>query len=84
MALALTPSGIAPKLNKSQLSAICHCGQAVRILIDRHPSAASGTCAVVQISPSKRQCGEQQGSLKAALLQLTMHLFSKCGFSHTS
>ena len=30
-------------------------------------SAASGACAVVQISSSKRQCGEQ-ASLKAALL----------------
>ena len=33
--------------------------------------AASGACAVEQISPSKRECGEQQASLKAALL--TVH-----------
>ena len=32
-----------------------------------HPSAASGACAVVQISSSKRQCGKRQVSLKAAL-----------------
>ena len=30
------------------------------------PSAASGTCAVVQKWPSKRQCGKRQASLKAA------------------
>ena len=35
-----------------------------------HPSAASGTCAVVQISSSKRHCGERQASLKAALPSL--------------
>ena len=32
-----------------------------------HPSAASGACAVEQISSSKRQCGKRQVSLKPAL-----------------
>ena len=31
-----------------------------------HPPAASGACAVVQISSSKRQCSKWQASLKAA------------------
>ena len=35
-----------------------------------HPSAASGACAVVQISSSKRQCGKRQVSLKPALRSL--------------
>ena len=40
------------------------------------PSAASGACAVLQISLSKWQCGEQQASLKTALwlLQRCQHL----------
>ena len=71
-----SPSGIAPELNWSQLYAICRGGQsgkvidwlARRCLPLGHPSAASGACAVVQISPSKRQCGKRQASLKAALL----------------
>ena len=71
-ALALSPSGIAPELNTIQLSVICHSGQSgkvINLLARRclplgHPSAASGACAVVQKSPSKRQCGEWQASLK--------------------
>ena len=71
----LPPSGIAPELNRIQLSAICRGGQsgkvidllAWRCLPLGHPSAASGTCAVVQIPSSKRQCGKQQASLKPAL-----------------
>ena len=74
-ALALSPSGIAPELNRIQLSVVCRGGQsgkdidllARRCLPLGHPSAASGACAFVQISSSKRQCGEQQASLKAAL-----------------
>ena len=74
-ALALSPSGIAPKLNRIQLSAICRGGQsskvidllAWRCLPLGHPSAASGACAVEQISSSKRQCGKRQVSLKPAL-----------------
>ena len=74
-ALALSPSGIASELNRIQLSAICRGGQsgkvidllAWRCLPLGHPSAASGACAVVQKSPSKRQCGKRQASLKAAL-----------------
>ena len=74
-ALALSPSGIAPELHRIQLSAICRGGQsgkvidllAWRCLPLGHPSAASGACAVVQKSPSKRQCGKRQASLKAAL-----------------
>ena len=73
-ALALSPSGIAPKLNRIQLSAICRGGQSGKV-IDLlaccclplgHPSAASGACAVEQISSSKRQCGKRQASLKPA------------------
>ena len=68
--LALSPSGIAPELNGIQLSAICRVGQsgkvidllalwlAWRCLQLGHPSAASGACAVVQTSSSKRQCGK--------------------------
>ena len=75
-ALALSPSGIAPELNRIQLSAICRGGQsgkiidllAWRCLPLGHPSAASGACAVEQISSSKRQCGKRQVSLKPALL----------------
>ena len=74
-ALSLSPSGIAPELNRIQLSAVCQCGQSGKVidLLARHclplglPSAASGACAVVQKSPSKRQCSERQASLKAAL-----------------
>ena len=74
-ALALSPSGIAPELNRIQLSAICRGGQsgkvidllAWRCLPLGHPSAASGPCAVEQISSSKRQCGKRQVSLKPAL-----------------
>ena len=74
-ALALSPSGMAPKLNRTQLSGICRSGQSGKVidLLARrclplgHPSAASGACAVVQISSSKQQCGERQASLKAAL-----------------
>ena len=77
-ALALSPSGIAPELNRIQLSAICRCGQsgkvidllAWRCLPLGHPSAASGACAVEQISSSKRQCSKRQVSLKAALLSV--------------
>ena len=75
-ALALSPSGIAPELNRIQLSAICRSGQsgkvidllAWRCLPLGHPSAASGACAVEQISSSKRQCGKRQVSLKPALV----------------
>ena len=83
-ALALSPSSIAPELNWSQLSAICRGGQsgkvidllARRCLLLGHPPATSGDCAVVQISSSKRQCGERQTSLKAALNfnSSTMHV----------
>ena len=74
-ALALSPSSIAPELNRIQLSAICRGGQsgkvidllAWRCLPLGHPSAASGACAVEQISSSKRQCGKRQVSLKPAL-----------------
>ena len=77
-ALALSPSGIAPELNRIQLSAICRGGQsgkvidllAWRCLPLGHPSAASGACAVEQISSSKRQCGKRQVSLKPALLYI--------------
>ena len=73
-ALALSPSGIAPELHRIQLSAICRGGQsgkvidllAWRCLPLGHPSAASGACAVEQISSSKRQCGKRQVSLKPA------------------
>ena len=61
-ALALSPSGIAPELNRIQLSAICRGGQsgsvidllARRCLPLGHPSAASDACAVVQILSSKQ------------------------------
>ena len=74
VALALSPSGIASELNRIQLLAICCSGQSSEVmdLLARcclplgHPSAASGACTVVQISSSKRQCGERQASLKAA------------------
>ena len=38
-----------------------------------HPSAASGACAVANTS-SKRQCGERQVSLKAALLYFISYI----------
>ena len=74
-ALAFSMRGIAPKLIWSQLSAIYRCGQSdenIDWLVRRCLplgllSAASGACAVVQISPLERQCGERQASLKAAL-----------------
>ena len=83
-ALALSQSGIAPELNRIQLSAVCRCGQSGGVidLLARcclplgFPSAASGACAVVQKSPSKRQCRERQASLKAALIKA---LFSNSG-----
>ena len=70
----LSPSGIAPELNWSQLCAICRGGQSgkvIDLLARRYLplgrfSAASDACAVVQISSSKRQCGERQASLKSA------------------
>ena len=54
---------VAPELNRIQLSAICRCRQSGKViyLLARHclplghPLASSGTCAVVQTSPSK-QC----------------------------
>ena len=55
---------------------ICPCGQSGGFIdfLARHclmplglPSAASGACAVVQKSPSKRQCGERQASLKSSI-----------------
>ena len=81
-ALALSPSGIAPKLNRIQPSAICRGGQSgkvIDLLVWRclplgHPSAASGACAVEQISSSKRQCGKRQVSLKPALSFCTRDL----------
>ena len=71
----LSSSGIAPELNWSQLYAICRSGQSGKVidLLARrclplgHPSVASGACAVIQISSSKRQSGERQASQKAAL-----------------
>ena len=83
-ALALSQSGIAPELNRIQLSAVCRCGQSGGVidLLARCclplglPSVASGACAVVQKSPSKRQCRERQASLKAALIKA---LFSNSG-----
>ena len=74
-ALAFSPRGIAPKLNRSHLSEIYCCGQSSeninwsgrRCLPLGLLSAARGACAVVQKSPSKRRCGERQASLKAAL-----------------
>ena len=74
-ALAFHRAAIAPELNRIQLSAICRGGQsgkvidllAWRCLPLGHPSAASGACAVEQISSSKRQCGKRQVSLKPAL-----------------
>ena len=36
------------------------------------PSVASGAWAVIQISPSRQQCTEQQASLKAAAVCLTI------------
>ena len=75
VALVLSPSGIAPDLNRIHLSAICRGGQSSKVidLLARrcsplgYPSAASGACTVVQISSAKRQRGERQASLKAAL-----------------
>ena len=69
-ALALSPSGIAPELKRIQLSAICRGGQsgkvidllAWRCLPLGHPSAANGTCAVVQISSSMRRAAVQSES----------------------
>ena len=74
--MAFSPSGIALKLNKSHLLAIWRSGQSGKVIDwlawrcfpPGLPSVASDACAVVQISPSKRQCGEQQANLKAALV----------------
>ena len=82
--LAISASGIAPELNRSQLYAICHGGQSGKVidLLARrclslgHPSVASGACAVEQISSSKWQCGKPQASMKAAFgsFQLSLQL----------
>ena len=72
-ALAFLPSGMAPELNRIQLSAVCG-GQSSKVidLLARrclslgHPSVASGACAVEQISSSKWQCSKRQASLKPA------------------
>ena len=53
--------GKAARLSINWLDAACRC------LPLGHPSAASGACAVEQISSSKRQCGKRQVSLKPAL-----------------
>ena len=53
--------GKAARLSIYWLDAACRC------LPLGHPSAASGACAVEQISSSKRQCGKRQVSLKPAL-----------------
>ena len=60
-AMGSSQSGIAPELNRIQLSAICRCGQsgknidlsARRCLPLGHPWASSCACAVVQISSSR-------------------------------
>ena len=88
-ALALSRSGIAPKMNRSQLSAICRCAQSGEDIdwsarrsspLDLL-SAAGDACAVVQISPSKWQCSKRQASLKAALqLRLSSLLNSSVRF----
>ena len=86
-ALAFSLRGIALKLNRSQLCVICRCGHsgeninwlAWHCLPLGLPSAASGACAVEQISPSKRQCGERQASLKAALLYL--QIWRECAWT---
>ena len=73
-ALAFHRAAIAPELNRIHLSVICRGGQSGKV-IDLlawrrlplgHPSAASGACAVVLISSSKRHCGKWQVSLKPA------------------
>ena len=46
-----------------------------------HPLAASGTCTVAQISPSKQQSGERQISLKVALYAHLLENF-KLNFEH--
>ena len=54
-----------------------------RCLPRGHPCAASGACAVQQISSSWRQCSEQQASLKAALGIDDMGIaFCCCCFDH--
>ena len=67
---------ISPDLNRIQLAGVCCCGHNGRVMIDLlarnclplgHPSATGGFCAIVQILPSKQQCGERQASLKVAL-----------------
>ena len=76
-ALAISPSDIALKLNRSQLFVICRCGQSGeviyllvwRCLLFCLPSVASGACAVVLLSSSKQQCDKRQVSLKAALVK---------------
>ena len=75
----LSPSGITPELNSSQLYAIYRVGQSSRVidLLARHclplghPSVASGACAVEQISSSKRQYCERQAILIPALVIYT-------------
>ena len=90
-ALANSPSGIAPELNRIQLSAVCRGGQSGKVidLLARrclplgYPSAASGACAVEQISSSKRQCGKRQASLKPALGEASVWIRNGLGISVT-
>ena len=71
-ALALSPSGIAPELNRIQLSAICRGGQSGKV-IDLLACTACRLViplpqmALAQLYKYHHQCGEWQSSLKAAL-----------------
>ena len=71
-------SSIAPKLNWSQLYAICHCGQSGKVIDDvlarlclplGHSWVASAVCAVVQNITIKAASGK--AGLKAALVFCT-------------
>ena len=75
-ALVFPSSDITLELNRifyrNKLSVVCRCGQS-RLSINWLGAAhglvfplRSGACAVVQKSPSKRQCNKRQARLKAA------------------
>ena len=72
-ALALSPSGIAPELNRIQLSAICCGGQMARLSIYWHEAACRlviplRQVVLAQLNKYHHQSGKQQVSLKPALV----------------
>ena len=80
-----SPIGIALKLNQlyNQLYEISRCGQSGEVIYQLArgcsllglPSVASNACPVVQISPSKWQCGELQMYSEGSIPQNSLSNF---------